>query len=60
MFIQNDLLPNELPTKIPNELYFYIFRLANNRCNTCNHVCVFPYKKLSHFYYCSRVCYLHI
>ena len=49
-----------LSYKIPYEIYNNIFYFANNRCSICNNICTIPYKKLSHFYYCSKKCYLHI
>ncbi len=50
---------NVLLKKIPNELYHNIFILANNKCNTCNNICIIPFKKISRFYYCSQMCYFH-
>ena len=45
--------------KLPNELFYNIFYLANNRCSTCNYICIVPYKKISKFYYCCKTCYFH-
>lgn len=49
-----------IPPYLPNEIYDYIFNLANNKCNTCHKICYIPFKKLSKFYYCSKQCYHHI
>ena len=50
---------NSIHNYLPNELYNYVFLLANNKCSVCHIACKLPYKKISKFYYCSKKCYLH-
>lgn len=45
--------------EIPKEIKDYIFSMASNKCKTCNVICRIPYKKISKFYYCNRVCFYH-
>lgn len=37
----------------------YIFKLANNKCDTCQIECKIPHKKIKNLYYCSKKCYNH-
>ena len=40
---------NSIHNHLPNELYNYVFLLANNKCSVCHIACELPYKKYLSF-----------